>query len=73
MSYCRWPATRRVWDAGDVYTTWVNNGEMFDDPTLAQFKERLLQLQARGLRVPDRAFERIDGELAAPDVPPEEK
>jgi hypothetical protein len=66
VSYCRWSANSDVYcyDTGDTWITHVKYGEDFIDHTLADFKARLLQLRALGLRVPDCALTRIEAELA---------
>ena len=69
MSYCRFS------DKSDVYCfpngeTWVTHvaydkgGQSFRDSSLLDFKTRLLVLRSQGLRVPDCALERIEGELS---------
>ncbi len=70
MSYCRWSANSDVYSYGDgdiwttnVWTTHVNDGQVFTDYTLADFKARLLQLRALGRRVSACALTRIDEEL----------
>ena len=44
-------------------------GEMFNDPTLEAFKERLLRLRTLGYHVPAYVFEAIDEEIAALSSP----
>lgn len=41
-----------------------HDGESFNDPTLAEFKQRLLALRSIGYRFPDYVLEEVDQEMA---------
>ena len=66
MSYCRWSDESDVYcySGGDSWYIHLRGGGGFQDFSLVEFKARLLQLRAEGLRVPDDVFERIEGEFA---------
>ena len=52
-----------------VEITLPHAGETFNDPTLADFRARLLMLRAAGYNFPDYVIEEIDAEMKSTESP----
>ena len=60
-----WEAQHKFLDACERQPIGLpHDGEMFNDPTLEDFRERLIYLRGVGYRFPDYVLEAVDEEIA---------